>query len=171
VERTPASPPKPTAFETIGVCSPEATDLSRYTAIPGMIDAHTHLTYVLDNSVNQSARSAAVVFLSQDKTPAKRSRPASPRCAIFGAADYADIAMRDLINSGQMAGPRMFVSGYGLTVSRGRTPSPWHGRRRRGRPARSSPADRSRRGLRQDVWLNRIGARRQRVSRRSRLKK
>ncbi len=37
----------------------------------------------------------------------------------LGASDYADIAMRDLINNGLMAGPRMFVSGYGLTISRG----------------------------------------------------
>src|SRR5260370_2209489 len=28
-----------------------------------------------------------------------------------------DIAMRDLINHGEMIGPRMFVCGYGLTVT------------------------------------------------------
>ena len=42
----------------------------------------------------------------------------------LGAADYADIAMRDLIAQGQMPGPRMFVAGYGLQITRGRTPSP-----------------------------------------------
>ena len=36
------------------------------------------------------------------------------------ASDYTDIAMRDLINAGQMVGPRMFVSGYGLFITRGR---------------------------------------------------
>src|SRR5207249_9654892 len=32
----------------------------------------------------------------------------------LGADQYMDIAMRDLINRGEMTGPRMFVCGYGL---------------------------------------------------------
>jgi imidazolonepropionase-like amidohydrolase len=32
----------------------------------------------------------------------------------LGADQYMDIAMRDLINAGEMIGPRMFVSGYAL---------------------------------------------------------
>jgi imidazolonepropionase-like amidohydrolase len=42
----------------------------------------------------------------------------------LGANDYTDIAMRDLIEKGLMVGPRMFVSGYGLQITRGRNPSP-----------------------------------------------
>src|SRR5204863_2244642 len=42
---------------------------------------------------------------------------------------YTDIAMRELIAMGKMVGPRMFVSGYGLSLSRtpsriGVTPNP-----------------------------------------------
>jgi imidazolonepropionase-like amidohydrolase len=37
----------------------------------------------------------------------------------LGAQDYADMAMRELIDRGALVGPRMFVSGYGLTVTRG----------------------------------------------------
>jgi imidazolonepropionase-like amidohydrolase len=36
----------------------------------------------------------------------------------LGAQDYNDIAMRELINSGAMPGPRMFVCGYGLSTTR-----------------------------------------------------
>ena len=35
----------------------------------------------------------------------------------LGADQYLDIAMRDLINHGEMIGPRMFVCGYGLNVT------------------------------------------------------
>jgi imidazolonepropionase-like amidohydrolase len=35
----------------------------------------------------------------------------------LGSDQYMDIAMRDLINRGEMIGPRMFVVGYGLTIT------------------------------------------------------
>ena len=110
-------------IRSVGACPATATDLSRYTAIPGMIDAHTHLTYVLDNTVSQSARAAAVVFLSRENAR-KTLETGVTTVRNLGAADYTDIAMRDLINGGLMIGPRMFVSGYGLTISRGRALSP-----------------------------------------------
>src|SRR5712692_9006505 len=110
-------------IKSVGACQPTAKDLSRYTAIPGLIDAHTHLTYILDNPVSQSARPAATVFLSQEN--ARRTLETGVTTVRnLGAADYTDIAMRDLIDRGLMTGPRMFVSGYGLTISRGRATSP-----------------------------------------------
>jgi imidazolonepropionase-like amidohydrolase len=107
----------------VGPCTGPAIDLTRYTAIPGMIDVHTHLTYVLDNRVAQSARSAATVFLAQENAR-KTLETGVTTVRDLGAGDYADIAMRDLIAQGLMPGPRMFVAGYGLQITRGRTPSP-----------------------------------------------
>ncbi len=110
-------------IQAVGACSGASVDLSRYTAIPGLIDVHTHLTYILDNPVNQSARAASVVFLSQENAR-KTLETGVTTVRNLGANDYADIAMRDLIDKGLMVGPRMFVSGYGLQITRGRTPSP-----------------------------------------------
>src|SRR5205807_7234490 len=40
----------------------------------------------------------------------------------INAADGTDLAMRDLINMGKMIGPRMFVSGLGIRITRSTAP-------------------------------------------------
>ncbi len=110
-------------IQSVGPCSGTVVDLSRFTAVPGLIDVHTHMTYILENRVSQAGRGAAVVYLAQDNAR-KTLEAGVTSVRDLGAADYADIAMRDLINNGQMKGPRMFVAGYGLMITRGRTPTP-----------------------------------------------
>src|SRR5580693_4022656 len=106
-------------IKSVGPRDGEAIDMTRYTAVPGLIDVHTHLTYVLEtNRLTQAGRGAAAVYLSQGNAK-KTLETGVTTVRNLGASDYADIAMRDLINNGMMAGPRMFVSGYGLTISRG----------------------------------------------------
>jgi imidazolonepropionase-like amidohydrolase len=98
-------------------------DLTRYTAIPGLIDAHTHMTFYWDRAPGSrpweqwSGRSTAVnVFLAQEN--ARKTLAAGVTTVRdLGAREYADIAMRDLIAQGAMPGPRMFVAGYGLHVT------------------------------------------------------
>jgi len=98
---------------------PDVVDMTRYTALPGLIDVHTHMTYVLDMTrIAQSGRGAATVYMSQDNVK-KTLETGVTTVRNLGASDYTDIAMRDLINAGGMTGPRMFVSGYGLQITRG----------------------------------------------------
>ncbi|HTB15818.1 MAG TPA: amidohydrolase family protein [Bryobacteraceae bacterium] len=106
-------------IKSVGASDASAIDMSRYTAVPGMIDVHTHMTYVLEtNRIGQAGRGAATVYLSQDNAK-KTLETGVTTVRNLGASDYADIAMRDLINAGMMPGPRMFVSGYGLQITRG----------------------------------------------------
>src|ERR1051326_8598198 len=97
-------------------------DLSKLTAIPGMIDVHTHMTYWWDRAAgtrpweqNNARTVAMTVFLAQENAR-KTLETGVTTVRDLGASEYSDIAMRDLINRGAMTGPRMFVSGYGLSV-------------------------------------------------------
>src|SRR5579862_4658772 len=106
-------------IKSIGGPANDAIDMTRYTAVPGLIDVHTHMTYVFDMTrITQAGRGAATVYLSQENAK-KTLETGVTTVRNLGAGDYADIAMRDLINAGQMVGPRMYVSGYGLFITRG----------------------------------------------------
>jgi imidazolonepropionase-like amidohydrolase len=100
----------------------EVIELARYTAIPGLIDAHTHMTYYWDQAPGTQPRgaariSAATVYLAQENAR-KTLETGVTTVRDLGASDYTDIAMRELIKQGAMVGPRMFVSGYGLQKAR-----------------------------------------------------
>jgi imidazolonepropionase-like amidohydrolase len=93
-------------------------DWSRFYGLPGLIDVHTHMTYISDTpgALRGGQRMAAVtVFLAQENAR-KTLETGVTAVRDLGASDYADIAMRDLINRGAMTGPRMFVAGYGLSI-------------------------------------------------------
>src|ERR1700677_3987132 len=101
----------------------EVIDLRRYTGIPGMIDAHTHMTYYWDQAPgtkpwtqNDERQSSVTVFLAQENAQ-RTLETGVTTVRDLGSSEYADVAMRDLINRGAMVGPRMFVAGYGLSVT------------------------------------------------------
>jgi imidazolonepropionase-like amidohydrolase len=97
-------------------------DLRRYVGLPGLIDLHTHITYYWDRSpgtrpLGQRRRPAETVFLAQEN--ARRTLESGVTTVRdLGASNESDLAMRDLIARGAMVGPRMFVSGQGLSVPR-----------------------------------------------------
>jgi len=102
-------------------------DLRPYTAIPGLIDLHTHITYYWDRKpgtrpLGQPRRRPAVtVFLAQDN--ARRTLETGvTTIRDLGASGETDMAMRDLVAMGAMIGPRMFVAGQGISAGRGWTP-------------------------------------------------
>ena len=100
----------------------DLVDWSRYYGLPGLIDVHTHMTYYWDREpgtrpLGQPPRLAAVtVFLAQENAR-KTLETGVTTVRDLGSSDYTDVAMRDLINRGAMLGPRMFVCGYGLSLS------------------------------------------------------
>lgn len=104
-------------------------DLRPLTAIPGLIDAHTHMTYYWDRAKGTQPWSRlgafstpVLVYLAQEN--ARRSLEAGVTTVRdLGGVDYGDIAMRTLINRGAMLGPRMYVAGRGLHISNAPIPA------------------------------------------------
>ena len=101
----------------------ETIDLSKYTGLPGLIDVHTHMTFYTDETpgvplLKQMANPVPAVEVFLARKGAMRTLEAGVTTVRdLGADQYMDIAMRDLINRGEMIGPRMFVCGYGLYIT------------------------------------------------------
>jgi imidazolonepropionase-like amidohydrolase len=101
----------------------ETIDLSKYTGLPGLIDVHTHMTIYTDETSGEPMLKqltnnppAVEVFLAR-KGALRTLEAGVTSVRDLGADQYMDIAMRDLINRGEMIGPRMFVCGYGLYIT------------------------------------------------------
>ena len=101
----------------------EILDLRAYTAIPGLIDAHTHMTFYWDKAPGTTPWQqlgtlgpAVTVFLAQENAR-KALETGVTTVRDLGSSDNMDLAMRALINRGAMHGPRMFVAGNGLHIS------------------------------------------------------
>jgi imidazolonepropionase-like amidohydrolase len=95
-------------------------ELLNLTVLPGLIDCHTHLTFVpglagprgLHTSYPRSALYGAHnarITLEAGFTTVRN----------VGAGGYADIALRDAINDGDVPGPRMLASGPALSITGG----------------------------------------------------
>lgn len=101
----------------------EVVDLTKYYGLPGLIDVHTHMTLYTDETpgvpmLKQVASNSAAVEVFMAQKGAMRTLEAGVTTVRdLGSDQYMDIAMRDLINRGEMVGPRMFVCGYGLSVT------------------------------------------------------
>jgi imidazolonepropionase-like amidohydrolase len=95
-------------------------DLPNATVMPGLIDAHTHLTF--DPSGAGYAR-LGISTPREALTGAKNARitleAGFTTVRNVGASGYADVALRDAINAGDVPGPRMVVSGPALGITGG----------------------------------------------------
>ena len=95
-------------------------DLSSSFVLPGLMDMHTHIIDHLDSyffaGYFQSPHRATIGgVVNAEKT----LLAGFTTIRNVGASDYADVALRNAINAGEIPGPRMAVSGPSLGITGG----------------------------------------------------
>ena len=95
-------------------------DLPEATCLPGLIDAHVHLTGDPTHSGYQSLGISVPRSTVTGVKNARRTLLAGfTTVRNVGAEGYSDVALRDGIEAGDIDGPRMLVSGPALGITGG----------------------------------------------------
>lgn len=95
-------------------------DLQNATVLPGLIDAHTHLT----GSPEQIGYASLGISVPREALHGARNARLTLEAGFttvrnVGAGGYSDIALRDAINDGDIIGPRIDASGPAIGVTGG----------------------------------------------------
>ena len=95
-------------------------DLAGYTILPGLIDAHTHLTMQPGDYIDFLFRKSFIDLAILSPQNAQNTIEAGfTTCRDLGANAFIDVALRNAINIGKIEGPRMQVSGPAITCTGG----------------------------------------------------
>jgi imidazolonepropionase-like amidohydrolase len=94
-------------------------DLPNATLLPGLIDAHTHITFDPKFGYEILAISIPREALIGAKNARTTLLAGFTTIRNVGASGFTDVALRDAINAGDVPGPRMLVSGPPLSITGG----------------------------------------------------
>ena len=95
-------------------------DLGAMTVMPGLIDVHTHLTMNTDfDPFHEVTSTDAKEAINGVVNAHKTLMAGFTTVRNVGAGGYTDVDLRDAINSGQVPGPHLLVSGPALGITGG----------------------------------------------------
>jgi imidazolonepropionase-like amidohydrolase len=97
-------------------------DLGAYTVLPGLMDAHTHLTIDQGNQDPLGELEHTAAERAFGSIPNARAVLLAGFTTVRDLGSYralVDVALRDAINRGDVIGPRMYVAGAYVTIAGG----------------------------------------------------
>jgi imidazolonepropionase-like amidohydrolase len=98
----------------------EVIDLGSMTVLPGLMDVHTHLTMNPDFDPFREVTSTSAKEAINGVVNARKTLMAGfTSVRNVGAGGFVDVDLRDAVNSGQVAGPHMLVSGPAMGITGG----------------------------------------------------
>ena len=106
----------------------QVIDLSEYTVLPGLIDAHTHVLFSQEANEDFAEHSVHSLTTESDGLRVLRGAKRAKSYLDVGITSikdignsglYLDVALRDAINEGTTEGPRIFASGPILAADGG----------------------------------------------------
>jgi imidazolonepropionase-like amidohydrolase len=97
----------------------QAIDLPNATVLPGLIDAHTHITMTTNFGYSTLGISIPREALYGARNARVTLDAGFTTVRNVGASGFTDVALRDAINAGDVPGPRMLVSGPALSITGG----------------------------------------------------
>ncbi len=108
------------ASEVKAAAGDVSINLPGATVLPGLIDMHTHLTFDLGSLGYAGLGISTAREALHGARNARRTLEAGfTTVRNLGAKDYADVALRDAINDGDVSGPRIVASGPALGITGG----------------------------------------------------
>jgi len=90
-------------------------DLRNATVLPGLIDAHTHITSQPGNYYERLFRKSPIDVAVTAHVYARRTLMAGfTTCRDVGAVEFVNVALRKAIDAGEVVGPRLQVAGLAI---------------------------------------------------------